>query len=105
MEINNLMTTNQKKGYQSMPISIPVALLYAASRVVILSDDCEIITLFRNSRYNKVVIEKGHIVATNGHVLFCAKLENVPEDFQIQIPMKNVESFLKKIENFDACNF
>lgn len=90
----------------SVPIFyIPVALLQAASLVMYQPNENDDLSFSKEAEYSRVVIEKSHIVASNGHMLFCAKLENVPEDFSLSIHFKNVESFLKKISNFDTYYF
>lgn len=73
---------------------IPIALLKAAS-LAISRDD------FLRPNLEVLAIEKGHIIATNSHVLFCSKLDIDPE-FKVHIPLPHVESFLKKVENFDS---
>lgn len=75
-------------------VLIPIALLRAAS-FAIAKDD------FLRPNIEVLAIEKGHIVATNGHILFCSKLDIDPE-FKAYIPLPHVESFLKKVEQFNA---
>ena len=59
-------------------VLIPIALLKAAS-LAILRDD------FLRPNLEVLAIEKGHIIATNGHILFCSKLDIDPE-FKAYIP-------------------
>lgn len=75
-------------------VLIPIALLKAAS-LAIAKDD------FLRPNIEVLAIEKGHIVATNGHLLFCSKLDIDPE-FKAYIPLPHVESFLKKVEKFNS---
>ncbi|WP_111857806.1 hypothetical protein [Acinetobacter sp. CFCC 10889] len=73
---------------------IPIALLKAAS-LAISRDN------FLRPNLEVLAIEKGHIIAANGHILFCSKLDIDPE-FKVYIPLPHIESFLKKLKNLTA---
>lgn len=89
----------------SSSILIPVALLEAASRTAFKVDEDLEGSVNDIFQFGKVIIENGHIVSTNRHMLFCSKLENVPSDFYMSIPLANVESFLTKVRNYDTYYF
>lgn len=74
-------------------ITLPIALLQAAC-IAAADDD-----MWRPQLEN-VVIDNGHIVATNSHIMFWAKLDNVSADIKIYIPRIHVECFIKKTEKF-----
>lgn len=74
-------------------IKLPLALLRAAYIATAVDD-------FMRPQLESVVIDRGHIVATDGAIMFWAKLEDVDLDLSIIIPRINVECFIKKTENF-----
>lgn len=74
-------------------IKLPLPLLRAA--LIAAADDD-----YYRPQIESVVIDKGHIVATDGAVMFWAKLDDVNPDLHIVIPRINVECFIKKTEGF-----
>lgn len=80
-------------------IRLPLALLRAACIAAAEED-------FARPYLEAVMIDKGHIVATDSAIMFWAKLDNVDPDITIVIPRMNVECFIKKADNFKdfICN-
>lgn len=76
-------------------ISLPLALLRAAC-IAAADDD------LARSQIQSVAIDNGHIVATNGHLMFWAKLDDVSADIKIYIPRIHVECFIKKTKHFSG---
>lgn len=74
-------------------IKLPLSLLRAAC-IAAAEDD------LARPYLAAVMIDKGHIVATDSAIMFWAKLDNVDPDITIVIPRMNVECFIKKTENF-----
>lgn len=74
-------------------VKLPIQLLNAAYIASSKTD------WFRGT--DSVLIDQGHIVGTDGAVMFYAKVD-VPEDFKINIPRVHVQSFLKKVKNFTS---
>lgn len=74
-------------------IQLPIALLSAAYIASSKTD------WFRGIA--SVLIDQGHIVGTDGAVLFYAKVD-APEDFKINLPRVHVQSFLNKLKNFTS---
>ena len=79
-------------------ILVPLALLRAACLV---AKDEELLNI-RN--FDAVAINRGHIVATDGRLMFYSKLENVSDDISFIIPKAYAASFIKKTE-FDMGQF
>ncbi|WP_335951257.1 hypothetical protein [Acinetobacter beijerinckii] len=77
-------------------ILVPLALLRAA--LIASKDEDEFD--FRN--LDAIAINKGHIVATDGSIMFYAKLENVEDDTSFIIPKAYVQSFVKKTESYSG---
>ena len=73
-------------------ILVPLALLRAACLV---AKDEELLNI-RN--FDAVAINRGHIVATDGRLMFYSKLENVSDDISFIIPKAYAASFIKKTE-------
>ena len=73
-------------------ILVPLALLRAACLV---AKDEELLNI-RN--FDAVAINRGHIVATDGRLMFYSKLENVSDDISFIIPKTYAASFIKKTE-------
>ncbi len=76
-------------------IILPIALLKAASLCAAKNDDWR-------PMLENIAIDNGHIVATNGHIMFFSQLDDVDPEIKIQIPKPHVESFLEKIESFST---
>lgn len=76
-------------------IILPIALLKAASLCAAEED-------FIRPMLENVAINDGHIVATNGHIMFYSPLDGIEPNLKIQIPNIHVKSFLEKIENFSS---
>lgn len=75
-------------------IKLPLALLRAAC-IAASEDD------FLRPNIESVVIDQGHIVATDGCLMFWAKLDQVSANLRIVIPRIHVECFIKKTVNFN----
>lgn len=72
-----------------MSIVIPIPLLEAALICVAKKD----VRFYLEG----VAINKGHLVATDGHRMFAAPLEGVDPDLKVIIPSKAIRSFIKKL--------
>lgn len=80
-------------------LALPIAILKAAYLATILDKKYQ--KDYPQPSFEHVFIKDGYIIGTNGHMMFYAKLENVPEDARINIPVKSVKYFLKKIKKFN----
>lgn len=77
-------------------ILVPLALLRAALIASKDEDEWD----FRN--LDAIAINKGHIVATDGCILFYAKLDNVENDISFIIPKAYAQSFVNKTECYSG---
>lgn len=80
-------------------LALPIAILKAAYLATVLDKKNK--SDFPQPTVEHVFIDESHIIGTNAHMMFYAKLENVPEDVRINIPVKHIKHFLKKIEKFN----
>ncbi|WP_151981067.1 hypothetical protein [Acinetobacter guerrae] len=76
-------------------IILPIPLLKAASLCAAENEDWR-------PMLENIAIDNGHIVATNGHIMFFSPLDDVYPEIKIQIPKPHVDSFLNKIESFSS---
>lgn len=77
-------------------VLVPLALLRAALIASKDEDEWD----FRN--LDAIAINKGHIVATDGCILFYAKLDNVENDISFIIPKAYAQSFVNKTECYSG---
>lgn len=77
-------------------VLVPLALLRAA--LITSKDEDEFD--FRN--LDSIAINNGHIVATDGCILFYAKLDNVENDISFIIPKAYAQSFVNKTECYSG---